>query len=59
MFTLESVIYRNKEDNSDLVLWNLDIPQEALEEIEGILARYSDTGCSIRGTAEDIRAEIP
>lgn len=54
--TLEGILYRHGDD--DFELWTLDVPQEARDAIEDILARYADTGCSVRGTAEEIGKEM-
>lgn len=53
---LTAVIYRHGTD--DYEIWTLDLPESAVTEIENILNRYIDTGCSVRGTAKEIGKEI-
>ena len=52
---MEAIIY--KHGDNDFELWQLDSPTKVLTEIEVILDRYRDTGCSVRGTAEEIANE--
>lgn len=49
---LEGVLYKHGEN--DFELWQLDIPDEAINEIEAILDKYRHRGCSLRGTAREI-----
>lgn len=49
---LEAIVY--KSGNNDFELWQLDIPDEAINEIEAILDRYRHRGCSVRGTMKEI-----
>lgn len=53
---LEAIIYKHGYD--DVAIWWLDLPQEALEQIEAILDEYRHRGCSLRGTTRDIADEI-
>lgn len=53
---MEAIIYKHGDD--DFELWQLDLPTEAMELIETILDQYRDTGCSVRGTANDIKEEL-
>ena len=52
---LDSIIYKHGKD--DYAIWQLDLPSEAITEIETILDRYRDTGCSTRGRVKDLIAE--
>ena len=47
-----------KHGDNDYEVWFLDLPKEAREVIEAILNCYRDTGCSVRGTAEQIAEEL-
>ena len=53
---LYGILFRHGKD--DLGLWELDLPESAVDEIEKILVRYLDTGCSTRGSKKDIANEI-
>lgn len=53
---LEAIVYRHGEN--DFELWELDIPQTAIDEIETILNKYRHRGCSVRGTGREIGLEL-
>ena len=50
------VIFKHGEN--DFEFWQHDFPQDALDDIEKIFIKHSDTGCSVRGTAKDIGKEL-
>jgi hypothetical protein len=52
---MESIIYKHGDNNYSI--WQLDIPDEAIMEIENILDKYRHRGCSTRGTVEDLVRE--
>lgn len=56
MAELIATLYKHGHD--DYEIWFLDLPKEAIAEIEAIFDRYRDTGSSVRGTKDDIRREI-
>ena len=56
MAELIAVLYKHGYD--DYELWDLDLPKEAIREIEGIFDRYRHTGCSTRGTLSQIKEEM-
>jgi len=53
---LAAVIYQH--GYNDIELWQLDLPDSAVTEIEAILNKYVDTGCSVRGTVGEIAEEL-
>ena len=52
---MESIIYKHGDD--DYAIWQLDLPESAIREIESILDKYRHRGCSTRGRAKDLIAE--
>lgn len=53
---MEAIIYKHGDD--DFELWQPNLPTEALREIEMILDRYRNTGCSVRGNSRQIGYEL-
>ena len=53
---LVAVVHRL--DDGNYSLWQLDMPESALDEIQQILDRYDTCGCSICGSVEDIIDEL-
>ena len=53
---LVAVVHKLDDDNYSL--WQLDLPQSAIDKIEQILSEYDTCGCSISGTKEQIIDEI-
>lgn len=53
---LYGIIY--KHDADDFEFWQVDLPDSAIREIEEILDRYRNRGCSVRGTRNDIKDEL-
>ena len=51
-----AIIYRN--DANDFEIWFPDLPVAAQKEVEAILEKYRDNGCSVRGTRNDIKEEL-
>lgn len=54
--TMEAIVYKHGED--DYGIWQLDLPQEAIDKIENILSEYAHRGCSVRGTMKEILEEM-
>lgn len=52
---MEAIVY--KHGKNDYSVWQLDLPKEAIMEIENILNQYSHRGCSIRGSVDDLVKE--
>ena len=52
------IMMLEKYKGDDYMLWIPDLPSKAVKEIESILMKYIDTGCSVRGTREQIAEEL-
>ena len=53
---LYGILFRHGKD--DFELWELDLPDSVIDEIEAILVNWLHRGCSLRGSKKDIANEI-
>lgn len=50
--TISSIIYKHGDD--DYSIWVPDFSSEEIEKITGLLEKYTNEGCSIRGSKKDL-----
>ena len=51
-----AIIYKNGED--DYEVYQPDLPQKVVDEIQEILDKYVNDGCSVRGTLKEVCDEL-
>lgn len=56
MAKMVAIVFQHGED--DFELYQLDHPENVVEQMESILADWLHRGCSVRGTAKEIAKEM-
>lgn len=56
MEKITGVIYKHGEN--DFSIWFPELTKSENEEINAFLEKFANTGCSIRGTKQDIISEL-